>query len=206
MSNVRSSKFSTSFRRAINVYCDMTETFGGPAWLVFQRRQDSSVSFSRSWEEYADGFGDLNGNLWLGNDNLALITNGDTTYELRIELQDWDNEWRYARYASFRVEPFCTEYVLRLGSFIAGDAGDSFKYNNGFRFSTPDNDNDNWPSFNCAEFQYMAGWWYLNCGSSFLNNPYHNTSSASSGQGIVWHTWHGTSYSLKYVEMKLRPV
>ena len=172
---------------------------------MFQRRQDSSVSFSRNWEEYANGFGDLNGNFWLGNDNLALITNGDTTYELRIELQDWDNEWRYARYASFRIEDACTEYVLRLGSFTAGDAGNSMTATNGRSFSTPDNDNDLW-SYNCAEVRYMAGWWYSTCSHSLLNNPYHNSSSASTYHGIVWQTWHGWTYSLMYVEMKLRPV
>ena len=91
VSTVQFSKFRTSFRRGINVYCDMEESFGGPGWLVFQRRLDSSVSFSRNWKEYVDGFGDLNGNLWLGNDNFALITAGNTTYELRIELQDWNN-------------------------------------------------------------------------------------------------------------------
>ena len=199
LSTVKSSQFRTSFRRAINVYCDMEELFGGPGWIVFQRRQDSSVSFSRNWEEYADGFGHLDGNLWLGNDNLALITNGDTTYELRIELQDWDNERRYARYASFRIEDACTEYKLRLGSFTAGDAGNSLTYSNGYRFATPDNDYNG-----CAE-QYSSGWWYESCSYSFLNNPYHNTSSPSS-RGIVWRHWHGTSYALKYVEMKLRPV
>ena len=206
VATVQSSKFRTSSRKGINVYCDMEELFGGPGWIVFQRRQDSSVSFSRNWEEYADGFGDLNGNLWLGNDNLAFITNGDTTYELRIELQDWENEWRYARYASFRIEDACTEYVLRLGSFTAGDAGDSMTVNNGNRFSTPDNDNDVWPS-NCASVYNMAGWWYRSCGYALLNNPYHNASSTLvGGQGIQWFHWHGNTYSLKYVEMKLRPI
>ena len=57
LSTVKFSQFRTSFRRAINVYCDMEDIFGGPGWLVFQRRQDDSVSFSRTLKEYANGFG-----------------------------------------------------------------------------------------------------------------------------------------------------
>ena len=37
---------------------------GGGGWLVVQRRQDGSVPFNRSWVEYEEGFGDLNGEFW----------------------------------------------------------------------------------------------------------------------------------------------
>ena len=33
---------------------------------VFQRRVDAEVDFYRNWNEYRDGFGDLDGNFWLG--------------------------------------------------------------------------------------------------------------------------------------------
>ena len=37
---------------------------------MFQRRQDGKVNFNRKWTEYRDGFGDLNGEFWLGNDHI----------------------------------------------------------------------------------------------------------------------------------------
>jgi len=37
------------------------------AFQVFQRRMDGSVEFYRDWDTYTDGFGDLNGEFWLGN-------------------------------------------------------------------------------------------------------------------------------------------
>ena len=44
-------------------------------WTLIERRQDGSVDFYRTWDEYRDGFGDLEGEFWLGNEHIYQITN-----------------------------------------------------------------------------------------------------------------------------------
>lgn len=59
----------------LKVFCNMEVDGGG--WIVFQRRFDGSLSFSRNWDEYRDGFGDKSGEHWLGNKWLNLLTKSE---------------------------------------------------------------------------------------------------------------------------------
>ena len=55
------------------VYCDTSS--GGGGWTVIQRRKDGSVDFKkRDWVEYEDGFGDLNGEFWIGLRSMHCLT------------------------------------------------------------------------------------------------------------------------------------
>uniref|UniRef100_A0A667XKZ7 Fibrinogen-like protein 1 n=1 Tax=Myripristis murdjan TaxID=586833 RepID=A0A667XKZ7_9TELE len=194
----------------VRVYCDMTE---GGGWTVIQRRVDGSERFNRSWAEYKDGFGDMesqSGEFWLGNDNLHYITaQGD--YSLRINMEDFQGNQRYADYKNFKVD----QYRLTFGSYL-GTAGDALSGNyqvgvsewashQGMKFSTYDQDNDNYIR-SCAQ-EDKGGWWFNRCHSAHLNGLYYHYGhySAKTDDGVVWFTWRGWWYSLKTSIMKLRP-
>ena len=86
---------------SFNVSCDMSTDGGG--WTVFQRRQDGSVDFYRNWTDYKNGFGNMSGEFWLGLENIKRLTK-DNDKELRVDLEDFEGEKRYAKYETFKVE------------------------------------------------------------------------------------------------------
>ncbi|KAM9470366.1 fibrinogen-like protein 1 [Clarias gariepinus] len=197
----------------IRVYCDMND---GGGWTVLQRRSDGKESFDRNWNAYKTGFGDLNaanGEFWIGNDNLHYLTS-QGNYSLRINLEDFEGTHRFALYKKFQVDSEQNHYQLQFDGY-SGNAGDSLSgsYNpevqgwashQGMNFSTKDKDNDRYVH-NCA-LEDMSGWWFNRCHSANLNGLYYNGPySAVTDNGIVWYTWHGWWYSLKTVEMKIRP-
>ncbi|KAM9385887.1 uncharacterized protein tnxbb [Pholidichthys leucotaenia] len=177
----------------ITVYCDM-ETDGG-GWTVFQRRKDGSVDFFRSWKEYTKGFGDLNGEFWLGLDSLHNLT-AMTRMTLRIDLRD-GNESAYAQYSTFEVAK--RYYRLTVGGY-SGTAGDSLSYHNNRIFSTKDRDLA--PFITRCAMSYRGGWWYKNCHQANLNGLY---GVNVKHQGVIWTTWKGKKHSIPFTEMKMRP-
>ena len=73
-------------------YCECT---ADGIWTIIQKRFDGSVNFYRNWTDYKEGFGELNGEYWLGNDALHQITS-NANYTLKIYLTGWDNVTKYA--------------------------------------------------------------------------------------------------------------
>ncbi|XP_004945803.2 ficolin-2 isoform X3 [Gallus gallus] len=186
---------------ATTVFCDMDTDGGG--WIVFQRRLDGSVNFLRDWNSYKRGFGNQLTEFWLGNDNLHFLTSLGTC-ELRVDLRDFDNNYYFAKYASFRVLGESEKYKLVLGDFLGGNAGDSLSYHKDMSFSTADQDND-MSSFNCAT-AYKGAWWYNDCHYSNLNGMYWLGAHGSYADGINWKTGKEYHYSHKRTEMKFKPI
>ncbi|XP_060579294.1 fibrinogen C domain-containing protein 1-like [Ruditapes philippinarum] len=123
-------------RQGSVVYCDQTTDGGG--WIVFQRRLNGETDFYRNWNEYKNGFGDLNDEFWLGNDHLSLLTS-DGEHELRIEIEDFEGNSAYAKYSKFKIYPEEDNYKLEVSGY-SGTARDALRYHNGMMFSTYDRD------------------------------------------------------------------
>ncbi|XP_046808642.1 ficolin-2-like [Lucilia cuprina] len=174
-----------------------------PDWTVIQRRQDGSEDFYRTWDEYKEGFGNPHGEFFIGLDNLYEMT-AAAPQELLIILEDFENQTRYAKYDRFVLGSEDDKFtIVELGEY-SGNAGDSMTYHKGRKFSTKDQDNDNNPTSNCAK-DYKGAWWFDNCYSSHLNGPYFRGKRSCRG-GINWYQWHNYMYSLKFVEIMVRPI
>ena len=104
---------------AFNVFCDQTTAGGG--WTVFQKRIDGSVDFNLNWSDYKHGFGNLNGEFWLGLERIHRLTS-DNNSMLRVDMEDFKEGSAYAEYSSFGVRSEHDKYRLILGSYnTAGD-------------------------------------------------------------------------------------
>ena len=185
----------------VPVYCDM-ETDGG-GWTVFQRRKDGSVDFNRGWNEYEKGFGDVQGEYWLGLTSLHQLLQLNGANELRIDMKDYSGNSAYAKYSSFNVGDSSSKYTLSVSGY-SGTAGDPVPVSargsmNGMKFSTKDQDNDKYSSGHCAA-NWKGGWWFNFCHNTFLNGLY---KSGSGYNRIIWSPWKQKS-SLAFSEMKFR--
>jgi len=87
------------------------------------------------------------------------------------------------------------------------------------KFSTYDQDNEKWTANSCAE-ERNAGWWfdwrdsYKRCSRSNVNGLYTMMAHSKNvyderylerDAGVQWADFHGSIYSLKRTELKMKP-
>ncbi|XP_067236425.1 uncharacterized protein fgl2b [Chanodichthys erythropterus] len=196
------------------VFCDMESSGGG--WTLIQHRFDGSTSFNRTWDEYKNGFGKLIEEFWLGNDKIHLLTKAKNM-SLRIEIEDYEGDREYAHYDHFYVANESQQYRLSISGY-SGTAGNAMQFNKKYNhdqklFTTPDRDNDQYPSGNCGAY-YSSGWWFDACMSANLNGKYYQSKYKGVRNGIFWGTWHNITMeyyptndrqAFKTVRMMIRP-
>ena len=95
------------------VFCDQKTAGGG--WTVFQKRFGGAVDFFRAWDDYKRGFGNLNGEFWLGLDKIHRLTAASN--KLRVDLEDIHGSTAFSEYSSFSVASERAKYQLSLGSY-----------------------------------------------------------------------------------------
>ena len=173
-------------KTSFEVFCDMKTDGGG--WTVLHKRFNGFVGFYRGWDEYKNGFGDVRGEFWLGNEKIHQLT--EIPSQLRVEIKIKNDGNKYAKYSNFTVTNEASNYTLFVG-FYSGTATDKLTQHNGMAFSTKDRDNDK-AGGNCAVIQKGA-WWYKGCSYSNLNSNY-------GGSNYEWY-WNPLLAS----EMKLKP-
>ncbi|XP_067947222.1 fibroleukin-like [Watersipora subatra] len=167
-----------------DVWCDFVR---GHGWTVFQRRDNSSISFDRSWNDYKNGFGDIRDEHWLGNDKIHEITK--TSQILNIHLEADGKKPAFGTWQRFYISDESSKYRLNVnGTGYKGTLFDDFSYHDGAYFSTKDRDNNIWSAINCAATS-KGGWWYEDCGYA------HPTASG--------RTWAKYSFSITSSVMRV---
>ncbi|TMW47269.1 hypothetical protein DOY81_007650 [Sarcophaga bullata] len=159
-------------------------------WTVIQRRFNGGVDFYRSWSDYKAGFGNLDGEFFIGLDKLHALTATLKPVVLLIFMRDVHGTASYVRYSNFQVASERENYkLISVGSFM-GNTENRLSLHVGYPFSTKDRDNDQ--SYeNCAVVNNGA-WWYNRCFSSDLNARYNYK--------LRWVLW-----DLAKVTMLIRP-
>ncbi len=169
-------------------------------WTVILRRDASlqnRVSFDRDWNDYENGFGDLETEFWYGLREMHCLTQTDV--EMRLDLTFEDKTSIYWTYGLFTIDGAEEKYRLRIGQPVGSPgtaAQDALAYPPrqilpaGNPFSTKDMDNDQ-SSSNCAG-GHGGGWWWHSCSYAPLTKP-----------DMSWNI--PTIKRLSLVEMKIRP-
>ncbi|XP_074206972.1 angiopoietin-related protein 4 [Camelus bactrianus] len=186
------------------VNCNMTSDGG---WTVIQRRQDGSVDFNQPWAAYKDGFGDPQGEFWLGLEKVHRIM-GDRGSRLSVQLQDWEGNAQSLQFP-VHLGGEDTAYSLQLTEPVASKLGATTIMPSGLSlpFSTWDQDHDLRQDKNCAK-SLSGGWWFGTCSHSNLNGQYFHSIPRQRQQrkkGIFWKTWRGRYYPLQATTMLIQP-
>lgn len=186
------------------VYCDQTTQKGG--WTVIQRRYNGSVDFYRNWASYKNGFGDLHGEFWLGNEHIHVLTaqaaqpSGSEARLFISPYNDDRNDQYYAAYSHFRVENEKANYTLHVTS--SENQIGYFMTSDNQPFSTYDRDNDNARSHHCARDYQNAGWWINGSGDrcastkTNLNGPYDKYKTRRQENRMSYGPYYYKSYRI----------
>lgn len=147
------------------VYCQMSDAGGG--WTLIQRRQDGKESFERNWAEYANGFGSVTKDFWLGNSVIHRLTSAGERMELRLDVKFCDGQNYVIHYDKFMIESEKTNFSLvsianpKYHDHWQFPPSELLFHNGNWEFSTV---TDSSPE-NCVKHMGGGGWWYNACGT-----------------------------------------
>ena len=192
------------------VYCDM-ETDGG-GWTVIQRRNASMgwVNFTRGIADYEKGFGDLDGEFWMGLKKIYELTNRQSV-AMKVSVWDSNGRYYYWNYPLFRINTRNNWYSLSTSMTVGRGSANYSPFGYEGR-STYFFAYDYYSSNNCG-FSRQSGWWYYNklCGNARANlNGRHQPSglcgTEAAREKLFWSS-HSSSSPTVYTHsvMMIRP-
>ncbi|XP_071104210.1 fibrinogen-like protein 1 [Haliotis cracherodii] len=146
--------------RPFIVYCEMA--LGGRTAIL--KQTIGNENFNRPWDDYKNGFGNISGDHWLGNDYIHYISYS-RKHSLLVQVETGSSYHQYYM-QDFGVNDEASKYKLTFGHHFTSDKfpeslEDCLGPLYDSSFSTPDQDNDN-SARNCAQ-DFQSGWWFKDC-------------------------------------------
>ena len=188
----------------IKIYCSMTLDGGG--WTVFQRRFDGSVEFkNRTWLEYKEGFGNPQGEYWLGNEAVHRLTSTEE-FDYMVWAKAFDGVTAKRKLLGFRLGNEASGYRFHYQGLASGYEDQPLYANN-----------KGYSNMNGAEFSAFdrgltvcaasfGGWWHRGCQAYAMNGDYsYNGVPLSHANGIMWVDFRDHYESLKESQLMIRP-
>ncbi|KAK6187411.1 hypothetical protein SNE40_005448 [Patella caerulea] len=173
----------------LEVVCTFKKT-GGVTDISRRDVRCKEIDFNKTWNEYSTGFGNANGNYWLGLENIFNILQNHNRFKLTVGLMfnGFDKQlWCY--YDDFNISSADYNYAISLGKLPACGSGNSLtKVNfsiNDRPFSTYDRDFSN----NDCPVRFNSGWWYLDdpvCSRANVNG---RRPEVGVPFEATWHWW-----------------
>ena len=177
------------------VYCKMNnDTITGtpPGVTMILRRKDGSVNFNVNANSYRSLVGNLNGEFFIGGDNLARLTSG--TKKLAVILYPWEPDYNvgWAHYSTFRIATWSDRFRMTVTGVYDTNIGDVMATQNGDDLRTHDYDHSS-----CVN-KYGPNWTANNPCHSFnpLGNYYYGFNSY--GAKGVTYSGHASGHSYSY--------
>jgi hypothetical protein len=136
-----------------------------------QIRKFGNVNFNRSYAEYENGFGDANGDYWLGNKYAHIVSNL-RSFTIGITVMK-SGSYAMVYYYDFVVLDSISKYAVQYSSGSSSSA--SYPLAAGQPFQAYDTVSACAQSLGC-------GWWFTStCSSGSPNGPYPVTFGTYSG-------------------------
>lgn len=186
-------RITLSAEESVNVYCNLREStrnwnLGAQftklrGWLAVQRRNNGTLNFDRSWTDYQKGFGDLDGDFWLGNEVLFRLINSSQSRVLvfiRYYAKSYSYYYRFFM-RDIKMKNATEGYqLLYSGSSyttVIGNMGPKSRSH----FAT--NDNTTFHDERCPPVN--GGWWYTSYPRCKLRdqNPNSRYTTLTTDQG-----------------------
>lgn len=146
--------------KVTRVFCEMSK--GG--WTIIFNKVTPNATFDKLWNDYRDGFGEIDGDHWLGLIPMSLLTQR-TKMELRMEMTNSVEDQNVYEYENFLVGSEADKFRLRVSQLSLTSfptTTDLFAYHNNMFFTTRDKKNCNYTT-NCSVYLGGGGWWFNAC-------------------------------------------